>query len=499
MLGGLDDAVDAWFLDGFAPDRNPEMWSDAVVAEIKRLSGPGTLCATYTVAGAVRRRLAAAGFALAQRPGFGAKRACLAGEFTGPSSPPRLQPWFARTPARPPGHAAIVGAGVAGCSAAAALIRRGWRVSLIDRHGHLAAEASGNPIGVVMPRLASGQHIEGRFHAAAWRYACATFAELEARGHDLGRRATGALHLAPDAELAARFRAIAAEGFFAEGDVSVLDAAAASARAGLALAQGAVAIDSAGALHPPALCAALAGGATVEVAEVAAIAETASGVALRDASGAEVLTADVVVMATALGVRAFDLGWLPLTGRRGQISLIAATPASRALRMVLAGDSYLTPADGGQHCIGATFDWIENPAPHEPVTTEDHARNRAAVESLAPGLLTGADIHGGRAAVRCMSPDHLPVIGPVPDAARFAGDYAGLRHGQHWRDYPPAAYRPNTFVLTGLGARGLTTAPLAGEILACHITGEPMPVGRDLMTAVHPARFLVRALKRLEA
>ena len=87
----------------------------------------------------------------------------------------------------------------------------------------------------------------------------------------------------------------------------------------------------------------------------------------------------------------------------------------------------------------------------------------------------------------------------MPDHAVYRTDYAHLRHGQHWVRYPAATYHPGLYVLTGLGARGLTEAPLAAELLACHITGEPWPLERDVVTALHPARFLVRDLKRLRA
>lgn len=66
--------ADAWFLDGFSPARNPELWSDALLAEIGRHTAPGGSFATYTAAGHVRRGLEAAGFEVARSPGFAGKR-----------------------------------------------------------------------------------------------------------------------------------------------------------------------------------------------------------------------------------------------------------------------------------------------------------------------------------------------------------------------------------------------------------------------------------------
>ena len=72
-------AADAWFLDGFSPAKNPEMWSDDILAEVGRHTAPGGTFATYTAAGHVRRALTEAGFTVERRPGFGTKRHMSAG------------------------------------------------------------------------------------------------------------------------------------------------------------------------------------------------------------------------------------------------------------------------------------------------------------------------------------------------------------------------------------------------------------------------------------
>ncbi|HCK83580.1 MAG TPA: FAD-dependent cmnm(5)s(2)U34 oxidoreductase, partial [Hyphomonadaceae bacterium] len=81
ILAGLDARFDAWFLDGFAPSRNPAMWSESVFAQVARLSKPGARLATYSVAGAVRRGLETVGFEVEKKPGFGAKRERLEARF----------------------------------------------------------------------------------------------------------------------------------------------------------------------------------------------------------------------------------------------------------------------------------------------------------------------------------------------------------------------------------------------------------------------------------
>ena len=76
-----DEAVDAFFLDGFSPARNPDLWSPALCRALARLAKPGATLATWSVAGSVRRALSEAGFMVEKRPGFADKRQMLVGRF----------------------------------------------------------------------------------------------------------------------------------------------------------------------------------------------------------------------------------------------------------------------------------------------------------------------------------------------------------------------------------------------------------------------------------
>ncbi len=77
----LEAGVDAWFLDGFKPATNPQMWSQTVFDEMARLSNSGASFATFTATGDVRRGLQLAGFDVRKVSGFGHKREMLVGEF----------------------------------------------------------------------------------------------------------------------------------------------------------------------------------------------------------------------------------------------------------------------------------------------------------------------------------------------------------------------------------------------------------------------------------
>ncbi len=154
-LPSLDARIDAWFLDGFSPAKNPAMWTPELFAQLARLSAPGASLATFTCAGFVRRGLIEAGFAMAKVKGFGHKREMLAGTYNGAPAEAG-PPWYARPP-RTAGErsALVIGGGLAGCATAASLAARGWQVDLLERHGALAEEASGNPQGVLYLKLSA--------------------------------------------------------------------------------------------------------------------------------------------------------------------------------------------------------------------------------------------------------------------------------------------------------------------------------------------------------
>src|SRR6185437_6842851 len=124
--------------------RNPAMWRDEVLSLVAARSHPGAAAATFTVAGQVRRGLAAAGFEVARAPGFGRKRERLTARRPGAAP--------ADSPAR---RVAIVGAGIAGAAAARAIRALGGEPMVFDAEGR-GAGASGNPAALVTPRLDAG-------------------------------------------------------------------------------------------------------------------------------------------------------------------------------------------------------------------------------------------------------------------------------------------------------------------------------------------------------
>lgn len=496
VLPSLEARVDAWFLDGFAPARNPAMWSPLVFGEVARLSADRARLASFTAAGVVRRGLEAVGFAIEKRPGFGRKREAIAGVFQGPQATSPT-PWFSPpSPLPRPDRVAVVGAGIAGASLAGALARRRVPTRWFDRREGLAAEASGNPVGILMPRPTVNDTPAGALSAAALAHARVLAGEM---GVALG--GDGVIELAVDEAAEARQAALAAAGRLAPVDGQRIDAATASRVSGVTLDRPGIWFRGSGWVDPREWTRAMAGQASLLAeTEVVGLDRHGVGWRLTHANG-EVEEVDAVILATGAAPSFPLLEHLPLTPVRGHLAFARVTDASARLRSVLVYGGYLSPMiGGGRHAAGATYDREGFDAGRwpQPVDPEDHARIRDAMPDAVRRLIEGGFDAGidGRASLRATTPDQLPLAGPMVAPTPFMKAYAHLAIDRRRTGGPTAPYLPGLFTLTGLGSRGLVTAPLLAELVVSMMLGEPWPVERRVAEALHPSRFLVRELKR---
>jgi len=481
MLGAFEASVDAWFLDGFSPAKNPEMWDAAVFREVARLSAPGATAATFTVAGAVRRGLEASGFITEMRTGYGRKREMLTAVIARPPRTCRRAPWFA--PAReialaPGARLAVIGGGVAGASLANAAQRAGLEATVIDPQG-LATGASGNVVGLIMPRFDLGDGASARFFIAAYLHALRSLARLDGDGSAGLFNPCGVFQPSLTADDAQWAEKVLASGVLPDGFTQARD--------------GGLFFLHAGVVNPPAYVAALARGAAMIRAEALAI-ESSDGGARVKLDDGRVIDADAVVIANGADALRFEQArCLPLSRVAGQIDHFpdAAAPPS-----AVAFGPYVAPSPEGGLVIGATYAPLDARA--KPATSLDATRSTiAAIAKALPDLaaLLRPEKSLPRASVRCQTPDRLPIAGPAPDIHFYGAHYDDLRFGKK-RDYPAGRLIPRVFLLTGLGSRGLVTAPLLAEMIVAEMTGAPSPVGAPIAEALHPARFFIRDLKR---
>jgi tRNA 5-methylaminomethyl-2-thiouridine biosynthesis bifunctional protein len=339
----------------------------------------------------------------------------------------------------------------------------------------------------------AGHSPERDFHAAAFRHGVA---ELTRLGPAVTRQACGVLQLCTGERQVRQRDAVVRSGFLPPDMMRPVGPAEASELAGIPIDCQSLWFPQGGWVEPGSLCRALLAGAEVRTG-TAVIALRHDGKLWHADDSLE--PADAVILANGVDARMFEQSsWLPLSPRRGQISMVRSSELSSRQRSVVSHDGYIVPATSGEHVIGATFDHIDDviPATRQHAIADDDVRNLAQLETRFPGLLDPDCVLGGRASLRAMTTDHLPLTGPVPLVERFVEDFASLRHGRLERTFGEAVCYPGLWVIAGLGARGLVTAPLAGELLAAQISGGPWPVAAGTAAALHPARFLVRDLKR---
>ncbi|BBH47512.1 bifunctional tRNA (5-methylaminomethyl-2-thiouridine)(34)-methyltransferase MnmD/FAD-dependent 5-carboxymethylaminomethyl-2-thiouridine(34) oxidoreductase MnmC [Pseudomonas sp. KU43P] len=499
QLPQLDARIDVWFLDGFAPAKNPDMWTPALFAQLARLSHAGTVLGTFTTTGWVRRGLIEAGFTMKKVPGIGKKWEVMSGQYTGQASAALAAPWYARpAPIHGSRQALVIGAGLAGSASAASLAARGWQVTVLERHDAPAREASGNPQGVLYLKLSAHGTALSQMILSGFGYTRRQLERLH-KGQDWSD--CGVLQLAFDSKEAER-QAKLAEAF----DSSLLrrlERPEAEALAGVALPAGGLFYPEGGWVHPPALCQAQLQHPNIQVRLHQNVVELRQADGLWQAWDGEQLlaSAPLVVLAGAADVRRFEpCAQLPLKRIRGQITRLPATETSRELRTVVCAEGYVAPLRGDEHTLGASFDFhSDDLAP----TVAEHQGNLALLDEISPdlaGRLGTAALDPeqlqGRAAFRCTSPDYLPIVGPMADPAAFAEAYAVL--GKDARQLPevPCPWLPGLYVNSGHGSRGLITAPLSGELIAAWASGEPLPLPRAVAEACHPNRFGLRKLIR---
>lgn len=487
--------VDAWFLDGFAPAKNPAMWQPPLFEAMARLSAPGATFATFTCARMVRDGLAAAGFAFEKRAGFGRKREMLVGHLAREVPAEDAPPWFPRGTPAASREAVVIGAGIAGASVARRLAERGWTVRVLERHPLPAQEASGNHAGILLPVLSMDWNNLSHLASLGLGYARRTLDRLACQHPGIDWHPTGVLRLARNERHAAQQLKIAARLNLPADFARWVEPEEGSSLIGARVEQPGWWFAGGGWVHPPQTVRALLDHSGIELTTAVSVKHIErAGERWRvwEEGGSCVAETGALILANACAVNELLPGALPLVPVRGQISLTPAL-AGRDLHAVACREGYVIPAREGLHCFGASFSHgVFDLAPR----LEDHLGNIQRLESILPDWAGLAPERlAGRVSHRCATPDRLPVAGPLHDAQAFRQDFEGLYLGWPAQRFGPAQIHPGLWVTTGHGARGLVWSALLGELIASALAGDPLPLTVELEHAVHPARFDYRQMR----
>ena len=453
LMGETPDfRVDAWFLDGFSPKVNPDLWQLPLLQVLRRCSHGNTTLSTYSVSTTLRSALKAAGFTFEKRRGFTGKRHMLTARLVG--APP-IAPAASRT-------VCIIGGGLAGCSTAHALAESGWQVTLLEKADNLASAGSGNLQAVLHCKPGTAHSADNDFNLHAYLHASRHYDSLQPRGLPWHR--CGMLHVGTDSEQLRRFTRIHQSGRFNEAILQPMDARAASALAGVELTHPCLYFPLSGWLSPAALCRFYTDhpGITVHCGATAEKLQRTATLWEVSCTNGNSLQADAVILCNAGDLFDFpQCRHLPLICNRGQVDVYTSSAAS-SVRTILCGQGYLTPASDGQQSLGGSY-YVEG-------TSNEHNRLQhlqllARMDSgLANELGTKSPVHQ-RVGQRCQTPDRMPLVGALD--ATLPGLYLNVAHGSN----------------------GLARTPITAALLASLLSNTPPPLPATLRALLEPARF----------
>jgi len=490
--------VDAWYLDGFSPAKNSAMWSEQLFKKIAQNSHRGTTCSTYTAAGHVKRNLQKADFNVEKVSGHGKKREMLIARFNGCVTTDRKygdKPWFDLPDSLEVQvkKATVIGAGIAGLSVAYSLVKRGWTVTVIDKHSDVAQEASANPAAIIYPRLSVNNDIDVEFYIAAYCYTLYVLQLLQSKTKEKFWFDDGLVQVIEEqryTDLVEKF-SFNDDFLMREGIVSLLGQKCEADN------QVCVKYPSAGVVLPELLCHAI----THECGDKLQLTHAEIDEIKFVKGQWQCLTGDVLVnesdvLIIASGVDVNDFGLdisLPVEQVRGQIAVLEKNLESSQINTAINSGVYLTPAINNKHYLGATYSR----------DNQDVAMDKSDVEFLFKSLhkvrhnlFNDDSIIDYWVGFRAMSKDRVAIVGGLPDQNFFKSEYDDINHGRKNKSYRAASHLRGLYISAAHGSRGFTNSFLCAEIIAAQIAGEPMPVGKPVLDYLNPSRFVINDLKR---
>ncbi|PPC05277.1 FAD-dependent 5-carboxymethylaminomethyl-2-thiouridine(34) oxidoreductase MnmC [Acinetobacter pittii] len=441
-------AVNAWFLDGFAPSCNPDMWEQNVLNNIVRLSGYGTTFASFSVAGILKRGLKTHGIDISRPRGFGHKREMLKAVWNLPESDKgSLELDQTHALATEQQHIAIIGAGVAGLSTAWAFAARGHQVTLYEQTNALSG-ASGNPLALLNPKLCPIEQSHEHLMTLSWQHALNFYKNFNA------------------------FRPLQIQQIALKNADELLDLVnqypaqvVTNSANSLETDYSSILLTEAGSVSPHQLRVEILQHPCInlKIAHVTALVSCENKVQLHT-DNQIIAEADHVVVCCARESAALFDSYPQLKPIRGQVSWVDNTFAPLPLNEAYSYGGYCMQLDAAQMILGASF--YPN-REDQDVLPEDHVHNFELIHSVFPEYaekLPSPSTWQGRASIRAQSLDYFPLVGKMQENSRIA-----------------------TFA--GLGSKGFLFAPLCSEILVAQILGEACPVPDRLLQKLSPQRF----------
>lgn len=502
MFTKLHGKVDAWYLDGFAPAKNPEMWQDRLFSVMASLSHPETTLATFTAAGFVRRGLTNVGFNMRKTPGFGRKRERLVGKYqpeglNNKTILPKAKPSWATIGPANHERVAIIGAGIAGLMLGHALKIKGV-YSTIYTDTNAANTSTQLPAAILAPKFGLAKKATQYFQNAAFIHAV-NHPAYESTDHT----DSGTYIVAKNADDKNRLKKIAElydwpdEWIKPHGDRGFF-------------------LQKAKTISPHKLERTLAEGIKIVAANIHSIERAGNGWKLLSEKKSVIDTVDTIIIAAGIesanllkrsGLAGIQKRLHPeLRPNAGQVEVVEADKFVDVSDGAVSYGGYLSAPiqseEGDQiRCIGSTFERLEfqnrentgNIASRIERNRETNLKN---MNKACNQNITAENVNTSWSGIRATVADHMPFAGPVPDWQDLGRICAPLTIDAK-RDLNRAPKNlPGLYLMAGLGSKGFQYAPLLADYIAAMIVDEPIPIPVDMISRLHPARGFVRDIIR---
>ncbi|UVA99882.1 FAD-dependent 5-carboxymethylaminomethyl-2-thiouridine(34) oxidoreductase MnmC [Acinetobacter lwoffii] len=449
--------VNAWFLDGFAPSCNPDMWEENVLNNIVRLSEIGTTFASFSVAGVLKRGLKNHGISISRPRGFKHKREMLKAIWNPAEETESslIQEITQKKTERDtetnirPSQIAVIGAGIAGLSTAWAFAQRGHQVTIYDQSAPLSG-GSGNPLALLNPKLCPVEQSAEHLMTLAWQHALNHYQKFKAfRPIQVNQLAL---------KNPEQLLGLADE--YPEEILAVQDTESQE----LQTAFPSLKLLEAGAVSPHQLRDEILQNVNIRYkqAKISHIEAATKPQLFSDEQ--DLGEFDHVIVCTARETAQFFADYPVLKPIRGQVSWLNNKTQPLSQNIAYSYGGYCMQLDAEHLILGASFypgrDDIE-------VLAEDHVHNYELIHSVFPEYaqsLPATETWQGRASVRAQSQDYFPLLGKMKVDEEI-------------------------YSFAGLGSKGFLFAPLCSEILAAQILGEACPVPSSLVKKLSVTRF----------
>lgn len=517
--------ADCWFLDGFSPAKNPQMWQAELFRLMAQRSKKGTTFSTFTAASQVRKHLINKGFIVNKLSGYGKKREFLSGiiganktcdnetladnyysldeaRWTQPKPTKLAQEAQAGIIKSEGGcnyyDAIIVGAGLAGLTTAQKLAEKGMHCLIIDKRSQTTGGASGQSRLALYAKFPSRPNKEAKLTLQCLSYSQSYFKALQSNSSISFWNASGLLQTAWNKRELERQQEFSKNYSLPNKLVYPVDQHQAYKLSAINTEHGGLWFPQSGTLDPSNFAKFILGNTAIDQllnAEVRNFDFDTQKQAWQLELANQQLSSRYLILANTHAIKEFPYcQHLPLKPIRGQVSSVYL-PTLAGARSVVCGEGYLCPNDGGWHHFGATYE-LDNLS--EQVTQNSHHMNITSLIKWLPSLASSDTLyratHKASAGLRCTTPDYNPIAGRAPDFEFMLDAFAKLRKDSNACEEVYGSFHNQLFINVGHGSKGLMTAPLCADLIASEISRSPLPIDSQLREMLNPARFLIKHL-----